>query len=720
MTDSGRTVLMPRARVAVGTQLNGIYRIDTPIAAGGMGEVYKGYNIQTGDPVAIKMIRSDLAENESALGLFRKEALALGNLHHEAIVRYYIFAVDPALNRAYLAMEYVDGISLKDMLVRGPLPYEQVRILQTRLAAGLHAAHKVGIIHRDVSPDNVLAPSGDLSQAKILDFGIARSTKAGEQTIIGSGFAGKFNYVSPEQLGMFGGDVTGKSDIYSLGLLLAECLLGRPLDMGGTQVDVIDKRRMVPDLSAIDARLRPLIAEMLSPHPDDRPENMAAVAEWEPSKKGKTKPPKAMTGGASSGSADKSKMPMIAAAAVVLLGLGGGGAYFASNMIGGGSSSQLAQEERQAQERAEVLRRREQEDKRLADIQKQEAERKAEEARKAEEEQRAAALRKQEEELQAATRLRQDNERRTAEQRRQEEARKAAEAKRLEDERKAAEAKRIEDEKKAAEAKRIEDEKKAAEAKRIEDERKAEEERRLAEQRRIEDDRKREEARLAEEQSRKEAEARKLADEQKAAAERKLAEEQAAAQKAEDEKMRLAQEAARARWDAELAAAMVRQGITPNANSAAPGAGQQVALADPAAAKPASDPATTTRGVQSQLARLGCFAGAVDGQTSKVLDEAISRYRKRTGIAGTANPADELLLQELQLQGAPQSSCECLKGQTPQKNNCVATPRKKPEKKKQTVRRPEPARQPPRRQQVERPAPRPAAPARPNIGGIGF
>ena len=98
--------------------------------------------------------------------------------------------------------------------------------------------------------------------------------------MIGNGSAGKYNYVSPEQLGMAGGEVTFKSDIYSFGLVLAEAPLGRPLDMSGSQADVVEKRRAVPDIAGVDRSIRPLIQAMLQPLPDERPSSMAAVAEW--------------------------------------------------------------------------------------------------------------------------------------------------------------------------------------------------------------------------------------------------------------------------------------------------------------------------------------------------------------------------------------------------------------------------------------------------------
>jgi serine/threonine-protein kinase len=266
------------ARVAPGTRLNGIYEVDLLVASGGMGEVYRGHTIHTGDPVAIKLLRPEFGENEAALGLFRKEASALHTLHHDAIVRYYVCSVDPDLRRPYLAMEFVEGRSLSHLLRDGPLTFEAVRTLGQRIAAGLHAAHEHGIVHRDVAPDNIIVPDGDVGRAKIIDFGIARFTQTKEGTIIGGGFAGKYKYVSPEQLGLFGGDVTAKSDIYSLGLVLAEAMTGQAIDMAGSQVQVVEKRRKVPDLGGIDMRMRPLLEQMLQPDPSNRPGSMNAVA----------------------------------------------------------------------------------------------------------------------------------------------------------------------------------------------------------------------------------------------------------------------------------------------------------------------------------------------------------------------------------------------------------------------------------------------------------
>ncbi|MEL6479101.1 MAG: protein kinase [Pseudomonadota bacterium] len=260
--------------------LNGIYQVEDRLAQGGMGEVYKGRVIETGDPVAIKMILPQHAGNELMISLFRKEASVLHNLYHEAIVRYYVFSVDPVLQRPYLVMEYAEGPSLGGYIkAHGALSPKQHDRLRRRLAEGLQAAHAAGVCHRDISPDNIILVGGKIENAKLIDFGIAKATDS-DETLIGSGLAGKMAYISPEQLGLNGGEVTAKSDIYSLGLVLAEAATGKALPMTGSQLSILEKRRSLPDLSEVPERIRPLICAMLAPNPEDRPRDMAEVAAW--------------------------------------------------------------------------------------------------------------------------------------------------------------------------------------------------------------------------------------------------------------------------------------------------------------------------------------------------------------------------------------------------------------------------------------------------------
>ncbi|WP_439494194.1 serine/threonine-protein kinase [Bosea sp. (in: a-proteobacteria)] len=320
MSDSERTVFAPRAgAVSVGTTLNGIYEVERLIGVGGMGEVYKGRAIQTGDAVAIKMIRPELARDEAALALFRREAAALHNLYNEAIVRYYVFTIDPGTQSPYLAMEFVDGQPLSERIKQAPLSLDEVDVLRRRIGPGLHAAHLLGIVHRDVSPDNIILPGGSIARAKIIDFGIARSSILGEGTVIGSGFAGKYNYVSPEQLGLYGGDVTGRSDMYSFGLVLAEAMTGKPLDMGGSQVQILEKRRRLPDLSGIDARIRPLLARMLAADPAERFADMSEVAAWQPQ--------------APAAAAAAGRSPLRAVAGIAALALLAGGGFYGWTLL---------------------------------------------------------------------------------------------------------------------------------------------------------------------------------------------------------------------------------------------------------------------------------------------------------------------------------------------------------------------------------------------------
>ena len=151
---------------------------------------------------------------------------------------------------------------------------ERVRELRDRIGPGLADAHHQGVIHRDLSPENIILPEESVAQAKIIDFGIAKLENASSGTIVGRDFAGRYAYASPEQFGMFDGKVDARSDIYSLGLVLAAAASGIPLDMGKTLMTVIRARETVPDLGFVPNELVEELTWMLQPNPADRPSSM--------------------------------------------------------------------------------------------------------------------------------------------------------------------------------------------------------------------------------------------------------------------------------------------------------------------------------------------------------------------------------------------------------------------------------------------------------------
>lgn len=275
-------VPMPRAprvaTVAIGTLINNNYIVREVLKAGGMGEVYRGENVFTHDPVAIKVVLQELAEDEKVGQMFLREARTLSQLSDEAIVRYYNFVKDPGIDRYCLVMEFIEGVTLADYTHRnGGLPREAALSLMRRLARGLDKAHARGVIHRDLSPDNVMLPGGIVADALLIDFGIAKSKFLQESSMAGE-FAGKFKYVAPEQLGHYGGEIGPQADIYGLALLMAAALRGKPLDMGSSIVEAVDARRAIPDLSSLPESFRPILSWMLEPDPANRVASMADVA----------------------------------------------------------------------------------------------------------------------------------------------------------------------------------------------------------------------------------------------------------------------------------------------------------------------------------------------------------------------------------------------------------------------------------------------------------
>lgn len=263
--------------IQVGDCLNHIYEVKRFIARGGMGEVFEGVNVTSDERVAIKVMLPSLAADPNVIAMFRREARSMTRLQHEALVQYRVLAQEPQLGILYIVTDYIDGTPLCDVLTTLKPSPEQLEMLLRRLASGLRAAHQLGVLHRDISPDNVLLESGRIERSKIVDFGIAKDLTPGSATIIGEGFAGKLGYVAPEQLGDYNRELGPWTDVYSLGLVMAAAAVGHDLQMGGTLVDAVDRRRKGPDLSEVPEQVRPVLSAMLRPNPAERLRSMDDV-----------------------------------------------------------------------------------------------------------------------------------------------------------------------------------------------------------------------------------------------------------------------------------------------------------------------------------------------------------------------------------------------------------------------------------------------------------
>jgi serine/threonine-protein kinase len=309
------------AGLTPGTLVLHTYRIIRLINRGGMGEIYQAEHADQKTQHAIKIILPELVGDESIATLFLREAESLRKIRHDAIVGYDGLFRDET-GRLHLVMEYVEGPSLRDRIETGALTPEEVGQLRDRIAAGLAEAHDRGIFHRDVSPDNIILEHGALERAKVIDFGIAKLADANTQTIVGEGFAGKMTWASPEQAGLFGGQVDARSDVYSLGLVLAAAARGRPLDMGRTMMATIEARKTVPPLDGVAPSLAGQIRQMLAPDPLDRPHSMRSlIASSAPSAAQPDRPRRS----------SRPPWAWIAAAPIAVIAIGGGGWWLAGH-----------------------------------------------------------------------------------------------------------------------------------------------------------------------------------------------------------------------------------------------------------------------------------------------------------------------------------------------------------------------------------------------------
>ncbi|MEI7859471.1 MAG: Stk1 family PASTA domain-containing Ser/Thr kinase [Acidimicrobiales bacterium] len=212
------------------------YELNHLIARGGMAEVYRAHDRLLDRPVALKVLFPELSVDRSFVERFRREAQAAANLSHPNIVPVFDWGEDTGTY--FIVMEFIDGRPLSSILKSaGPLSAERTADIGAHVAAALGYAHKHGVIHRDVKPGNVLIT--DDGQVKVTDFGIARAINTEESLTQTGAVMGTATYFSPEQAEGLG--VDGRSDIYSLGVVLFEMVTGRPPFLGESPVAVASK-----------------------------------------------------------------------------------------------------------------------------------------------------------------------------------------------------------------------------------------------------------------------------------------------------------------------------------------------------------------------------------------------------------------------------------------------------------------------------------------------
>jgi len=258
-----------------GLILDARYQLAEPIATGGVGQVWRASDLLLDREVAVKLLRPEYADHPDTLERFRAEAKHAGSLTHPCVARVYDYGNAGPTVPPYLVMEYVNGPSLADMLAVDPVHPVLALDVAAQAAAGLDAAHRIGLVHRDVKPGNILVGADGL--VKITDFGIAHA--AGSAPITGPGLVmGTTQYMAPERIA--GGQATPASDLYALGILIYECLTGLPPYDGGTAEVMAGHLYLpMPPLPAgVPPELDELITRLTAKDPAARLSDAAEVA----------------------------------------------------------------------------------------------------------------------------------------------------------------------------------------------------------------------------------------------------------------------------------------------------------------------------------------------------------------------------------------------------------------------------------------------------------
>ena len=270
--------------LATGTKL-GPYDIQSPLGAGGMGEVYQARDTRIDRTVAIKILPTQVSQDSDAKQRFDREARAISSLNHPNICALYDVGTQEGIS--YIVMEYLQGQTLANRLDKGPLPFGQLLKYAIDICEGLDRAHRSGVIHRDLKPGNIMLTK---TGAKLMDFGLAKSvaiaaspvsnvtatsfTPASHPLTMQGTVVGTVQYMSPEQVE--GKEADARSDIFSLGCVLYEMATGKRAFEGKSMASIMAavlERNPVP-LTAVEPGLPPaldrLVKACLAKDPDDR------------------------------------------------------------------------------------------------------------------------------------------------------------------------------------------------------------------------------------------------------------------------------------------------------------------------------------------------------------------------------------------------------------------------------------------------------------------
>lgn len=253
-----------------GQILNNTYEIVRVLGRGGTGEVYLAHNQVVGRDVAIKALNARFSANSDYVELIKREE-QMRDIINDAVVRYSECSRSDA-GHVFLVMDYIEGPSLNQVMLEKRLDDRSLMIVAHRVLEGLVATHARGIVHRDLSPDNVILRGGRPERATIIDFGIAKDTAAGARTIVGNEFAGKYEYAAPEQLD---GKSDSRADLYGLGALLLAAARQEIPQVGSNPGEVVRFKRNPLDTSGLKPPLKSLIDWLSDPDPSRRPQSAA-------------------------------------------------------------------------------------------------------------------------------------------------------------------------------------------------------------------------------------------------------------------------------------------------------------------------------------------------------------------------------------------------------------------------------------------------------------